>query len=330
MNKPGICIIALIAVLLLVASSALARPPVTVSECGTVITEPGKYQVTQDLYCSPDQQGIWVLASDVTVDLKGHMITCDASGDELVGAVLVGDVFDPNLVLNNVRVKKGTVSGCDDGVIFFFTQSAKVTKMSLVGNLDGGITLLGAEDTLVKNNVAIGNITGIRSFGGVNNQIKGNSLHNNFDTGVFVDNGETDSTLTCNTSERDAFGIALGPFSSGNLVRGNLIDNAAVAGITLFGVGVPEEIFQPVPAGNLIRSNRVQGSGAVDLSEIVFNPFTGEIFVPDGAQCQNTWTMNQYVTQQGPIDCIRAPVALDDDDVCALDVDDNDEDENDD
>ncbi len=318
MQKSRICTVVPVAALLLAASSVLAGPPVAVSECGTIITEPGKYKVTQDLYCGPNQQGIHVLASDVTVDLKGHAITCNESGEDLVGAVLVGDPYDPTLVLNNVWVKKGTVSGCDDGVVFFYTKSAKVTKMSLVDNLDGGITLVGAEGTIVKNNVAIGNFNGIRSFWGFKNQFKGNSLHDNHDAGLFV-NPETESTFMCNTSERDAFGIMLAGFSSGNLLRGNLINNAVVAGIALNGVGIPGEIFSPVPFANLIRDNIAQGSGNVDLAEVVYNPYTDASFVPDDAQCQNTWMNNQFVTQIGPIDCIGAPAILDDKDVCALD-----------
>lgn len=243
--------------------------------------------------------------------------------------MVVGDFFDPTLVFNDVRVKNGTASGCVAGVIFFYTESARVTKMRSIGSLDGGITLFGAIDTIVKNNVLVENNDGIQSFGGIRNRIKGNTLYDNFDDAIVVDD-ETDLTISCNTSERDAFGIAIGPFSSGIVVRGNLINNAAIAGLTLFGVGTPEEIFAPVPSGNLLRKNIVQGSGVVDLSEIVVNPFTGEAFVPDGAQCQNTWKENQFVTQLGPIDCIGAPVELDDDDVCAVDEDDDSDDDEDD
>ncbi len=320
MGISRICAAAPAAVLLLVANFALAGPPVAVSECGTVITEPGKYRVTQDLFCAPGQNGIWVLASDVTIDLRGHTITCDASGDELVAAVLIGDYPDPAFVFDNVRVKKGTVSGCDDGLVFFNTRSGKVTQMLLSGNPGGGITLLDAQGTIVKNNVGTGNITAIRSFGGIDNQFKGNWLFDNSDAAIRIV-GETDSTVACNTSDWNVIGISVGEASSGNMVRGNLVTNTAVAGITLYGVGTPDEIFEPVPFGNLIKHNIVQASGQVDLSELVFDRVTGGVFVHANAQCQNTWRKNQFVTEFGPIDCFGVPVELDDEDVCAIDED---------
>ena len=323
MKRLSGCMIA--SALVLVAGVALAKPPVPISECGTVITEPGKYRVTQDLFCARDQQGIEVLASDVTVNLNGHTITCDASGEILVGAVLVGDFFDPTYVVSNVRVKNGTVSGCDDGVIFFYSQSGKATKITATGNVARGITVLEAKDTLIKNNVGFENNNAIESFGGMGTKIKGNLLYDNFGVAIGI-TGETDSVIACNQAERNDFGIQVGPFSSGNVVRGNYVSNAATGGITLYGFGIPEQIFEPVPFGNLIKNNVVQGSGVVDLSEIVFNPFVGFPFVPPDAECQNTWRSNQYVTLLGPVDCIAPPVELDDDDVCALDDDDDDDD----
>jgi len=309
--------------LVLVAGVALAKPPVPISECGTVITEPGKYRVTQDLFCEPDQQGIEVLASDVTVNLKGHTITCDASGEIPVGAVLVGDYFDPDLVVDNVWVKNGTISGCDDGVIFFYGQSGKATKITATGNVERGITVFEAKDTLIKNNVGFGNWQAIATFDGIGSEIKGNVLYDNFDVAIALE-GETDSLVACNTSERDFFGVRIGPFSSGNVVRGNHISNGAW-GIGLYGFGAtPEQIFLPMASGNLIEKNIVQVSGVVDLAEGMGNPFTGDLFVLP--ECLNAWMKNQYVSAFGPVDCIAPPVELDYDDVCALDDDDDDSD----
>ena len=313
---------AIASALVLVAGTALAKPPLPISECGTVITQPGKYHVTQDLFCEPDQQGIQIFASDVTLDLKGHTITCDASGEESVGAVWVGNFFDPDLVVDNVWVKNGTVSGCNDGVIFFYGQSGKATKITATGNVGSGIFVLEAKDTLIKNNVGFGNGQAIGTSGGIGSEIKGNVLYDNFDVAIALEPG-IDSLVACNTSERDVFGVRIGPLSSGNVVRGNHIRNGGY-GIALYGIGIPEMIFQPVPSDNLIRNNIVQGSGRFDLAEVVLNPFTRLPFAPP--ECLNTWTKNQYVSLLGPVDCIAPPVELDDDDVCALDDDDDDSD----
>ncbi len=309
-------------VLVLVAGAAFAKPPIPISECGTVITEPGKYRVIQDLFCLPDQQGIQIFASDVTLDLKGHAITCDTSGEEDVGAVWVGNPFNPDSVVEDVWVKNGTVSGCTDGVIFFFGQSGKVTEITAVGNEDKGIFVLGAKDTLIKNNVGFGNMTGIGTAGGIGSEIKHNVLYDNFDAAIALESG-TDSLVACNTSERDVFGLRIGPFSSGNVVRGNYISDSAAVGIGVYGIGIPEQIFLPMPPDNVIKKNIVQGSGGGDMAELMLIPddFGGGVFALP--ECYNIWDKNQYVTSFGPVDCIAPPIELDDDDVCALDDDDD-------
>ena len=320
------CLIAV--ALVLVAGTALAKPPIPVSECGTVITEPGKYRVTQDLFCLPDQRGIQIFASDVTLDLKGHTITCDTSGEERVGGVVIGDFSEPDVVLDNVWVKNGTVTGCNDGVIFLYSQSGKATKITATGNIDGGIAVFDAKDTLIKNNVCFGNYgLAIASWGGVGSEIKHNVLYDNFDAAIALESG-IDSLVACNTSQRDVFGVRIGPDSSGNVVRGNYIVDGAW-GIGLYGIGIsPDQIFLPMTSGNLVRNNIVEGSGAVDLAEAMLNPFDGSVFALP--ECLNTWKKNQYGTELGPVDCIAPPVELDDDDVCALDSDDDDDDEDDD
>ncbi len=308
--------------LVLVAGTAFAKPPVPISECGTVINEPGKYRVTQDLFCEPFEWGIWVIASDVTIDLKGHTITCDTSGyipDETrrVGAVVVGDPDDSEFVVEDVWVKNGTVAGCHEAVVFIYSQSGKATKMTATGNLNGIYVGL-ANDTLIKNNVGFGNVNAIVSEGSVGSEIRGNVLYDNFEVGIALE-GETDALVACNTSERDQFGIRIGPFSSGNVVRGNYIIDGAW-GIGLYGIGLnPDMIFLPMTSGNLIKKNIVEGSSGADLAEAMVGP-AGIFTLP---HCLNTWKKNQYSTGLGPVDCIAPPVVLDDDDVCALDDDDD-------
>lgn len=310
--------------LVLVAGVALAKPPEPISECGTVITKSGKYRVTQDLFCEPFQWGIWVIASDVTIDLRDHTITCDTSGyipDETlrVAAVVVGDPFDPTFVVEDVWVKNGTVASCHEAVVFAYGQSGKATKITATGN-ETGIVAFGAKDTLIKNNVGFGNLRAIGTIYGIGTEIKGNELYDNFDAAIAIEPG-TNSLVACNTSERDFFGVRIGPFSSGNVVRGNYISSGAW-GIGLYGFGAtPEPIFQPMASGNLIEKNIVQVSGVVDLAEAMANPFTGDMFVLP--ECRNAWMKNQYVSAFGPVDCIAPPVELDDDDVCALDDDDD-------
>jgi hypothetical protein len=326
MSKLRIYGSASLAALLLAAAPALAGKPVLISECGAKIYEPGKYFVTQDLNCAPGQQGIKVFSSDVTVNLKGHTITC-AQGAGLVGAVLVGgsDGDDGVYVgLTNVRVKNGTVSGCNDGVIFFYTESGEISKVTATnsytpdGSAAGGITLLEASNTVVKNNVGIDNFDAIRSFGGVNNKFKHNWSTGSRDAGLIVDAWEVGSSLVCNTSDRDLYGIAMGSGVE-NVVRGNLVTNAGDVGIVLYGLAWGEFIWDE-PFDNVVQKNLVQTSGRADLAEVLFDLVNYDLIVSDDAQCLNTWTKNQYSTWMGPENCVAPTVELDD--VCALDDDD--------
>lgn len=81
-----------VAVALMIASvsttSAFARGVTAVTECGEVLLNPGKYQLTQDLLLCPEvsyfpspRGAITIASSGVTLNLKGHTITCDLADD---------------------------------------------------------------------------------------------------------------------------------------------------------------------------------------------------------------------------------------------------------
>ena len=101
-----------------------------VSECGTVITAPGKYRLTQDLLLCPET-GITISSSDVVLNLKGRRITCDEvdNPDGLVhaGVAIIGDFV-------GVRVKNGTVTGCNVGVLLLLASDSKVSDMTMDAN----------------------------------------------------------------------------------------------------------------------------------------------------------------------------------------------------
>ena len=313
----------LLPVLILAAGSVFAKQH-DVTECGTEIDQPGKYRLMNDMSCAPDVSGIWITAPDVTLDLRGHTISCDASGDELVAAVIIGGDVDPpsQMFLENVRVRNGTASGCDDGILLWFSVGAKVSNMNLEDNIDGGITLVVAANSEIKNNRFMNNNIGIGSWwGGSGNMIKGNTI-SYVGSAIRLDS-ETDSIVKCNTLNQNFFGISMGPGSTGNVLHGNQV-NDNIVGITIWGFGTPEDpdAIIPVPEGNLIRNNIVLRNPWVDLSEVVFNPVIGGIFVHPDDTCRNTWMKNQFVTEMGPSNCIGLPVELDEDDVYAFDADD--------
>ena len=310
----------LLPVLILVAGSVFAKQN-DVTECGTVIDKPGKYRVMNDILdCTPYEDGVLILTSDVTLDLRGHTISCARDPSVApVGAVIVGwSVGD----VQNVLIRNGTVIGCDDGILLGFTDGVKVTKMYMEDNSDGAITLVGAVNSEIRNNTFMFNGAGIRSFWGSENRIKGNSV--SFAGSAIELNNEVDAIVKCNTVEQSFYGISAGPYSTGNTLQGNLITDGFL-GIMLYGVEhspIPPDdpVIDPVASGNLVKHNMALGN-FTDLQETTFVVAVGDAYVRPGATCQNAWMNNQFGSELGPSDCIGFSVELDEDDVCALDDD---------
>lgn len=303
--------------LMLVAVTALAGPPQAVSECDTFINAPGKYMVVNDLNCAPGVRGIKILASNVMLDLGGHSITC-GSGER--SGVVVGDDLEPE-IFRNVRISNGSVNGCGVGVLLWFTDGARISKMSFNGNLESAVTLIEAENNVIKNNEFDGDFWAINSYEGTGNRYSHNTVRHSI---VGIDlYAETDSRITCNTVDQGFYTLTLGPLgsmpSSANLVRGNLVTDS-FWGIAMVGYGTPEGgLIAPQSTDNLIHANIATGNWW-DMIEAIYNPFEDDLFIEPGAVCKNTWKNNQFDWPLGPPECIGTPLDLND--VCALDDDD--------
>lgn len=297
----------------LLTGSLLAAAPVAISDCDTTITEPGKYSLVNDLYCEPGVRPIKILASDVMLNLRRHSINC-AAGDR--SGVVVGDDEDPE-VFSNVRISNGSINGCAVGVLLWFTDGARLMKMSFSNSTESGVTLVEAQNNVIKNNQFEGDFWAINSYEGTGNQFSHNTVRYSI---IGIDlYGEVDSRITCNAVDQGYYTVSLGPSgplpSSGNLVRGNLVTDSFL-GIAMFGYGTPDGgLIAPQSVDNLIHANIATGNWW-DLAEILYNPNTEGLFVEPGAECSNTWKNNQFDWQLAPPDCIGSPVVLDE--VCAF------------
>lgn len=326
----------LLPLLLLATFPVLAGPPQAVTECETVITEPGKYRLANDLL-NCEFFGVNIHASDVTLDLKRHTISC-AENENRTGGVLTAltekpDVFFP---VSGVKITNGTVTGCSDGILLALAEDSMVTKITSWGNrLWNGVSGTGITVWLSQHNVVTHNHVFANEDVGIFSWIAGGNLYkHNTATGNFMgirtgydDNAE----ILCNQVHGNALGIALGPASTDSLVRGNLVVDNFYEGISVVGVVMPPEVEGDDPVtldmseGNTIRSNLVEGNnnGVGDLFEGYWNFLGGEVpayqLHPDG--CKNSWKKNQYGSAYAPDGCIAPPVVLEEDDVCALDDD---------
>lgn len=331
----------LVPLFLIAAFPVFAGPPQGIAgdECGIFISEPGKYRLTEDMLDCPFF-GIAIVASDVTLDLKGHTVSCLDNG-ERTGGIIVGSlVFGGDEFVSNVKVTNGAVTGCSDGVLLNLARDSKVTKMELWGNRlwfgqDGptsgtGITVWYSEHNVIMHNHAYGNEdVGILSWIASGNLYKHNTATGNF---MGMRTGYEDGAqLLCNRVHENGLGIVLGAGSSSSLLRGNLVSYNAYDGISLIGVISPPDepgdppVISELSAGNTIRSNIVEHNfGAADLFEGYWD-FTGGGEAPEYALnpdgCVNNWEKNQFGSALAPPGCIGEPVVLDEDDVCALDKD---------
>jgi parallel beta-helix repeat protein len=311
--------------LLLAAGAALAGPPQAVTECETYITEPGKYYLANDLVECEDV-GVLILASDVTLDLKGHTVSCADNGAR-TGGVVAG-LYLP---VSNVTVRNGGVTGCADGILLAWAENSNITKMTSWDNRlwDGpgsgtGITVWYTENSLITHNVVYGNPNeGIGHWDSSGNLFKHNTAYNNF-MGIWSNRADN-SEFSCNTAWGNAAGIVLAPQADGNLVRGNLSSYNFYDGISVVGFAWYGFLYEPIPANNTLRKNIAEYNGFVDLFEggWEFAPDAAEPYVldPDGT-CWNTWQHNQYGFGYAPPGCMGPPMMLHEKDVCALDHDD--------
>ena len=125
----------LLPVLILVAGSVFAKQ-FDVTECGTVIDKPVKYRVMNDILdCTPWEDGVVILTSDVTLDLRGHTISC---------------ARDPSVAPVGNLITDGFF-----GIMLYGVEESAVPP-------DDPVIWPVASGNLVKHNMALGNFMGLQ------------------------------------------------------------------------------------------------------------------------------------------------------------------------
>ena len=343
MKIRGICFWTLLPILLLVAGFALAGPqkagpghgaPTEVTECGTVLTEPGNYKLVNDLLDCPSM-GVMIMGSDIILNVHGHQIAC-ADNDIDSGGIIVYSASE--VWLRNITIKNGHVSNCKDGIVLIQVEDSKVMNMTSTGNhmwfrpddeawvYGTGITLWFTRNTVIMHNHTYDNEShGIGSWDSSGNLFKHNTSTDNGTgegvggAGIDLSN-ENNSRVMCNRVHGNPDGIMLQPESSGNLIRGNLV-TGNMGGIGMLGFAWDGFFWIDIPAGNNVRSNIVEDNSWVDFYEIYYDLLTGDILLQPDDLCMNAWEKNQFQTEVGPAGCFGTPVELIEKDVCALDDD---------
>jgi parallel beta-helix repeat protein len=275
----------------LATAPALAENPVTA--CGDVLSEPGNYGLTGDLLACPGN-AIVISASNVSLKLNGHTITCGSTNG--IGVRVTG--------VSDVQVTNGTITGCGLGVFFSGTTESKITHLTLNGNRVFGISLIGASNNEITANHVTENGTGIRVLRGGGNRISGNVASDNFvnvfSTGIALLSSEN-NTVTGNRANRNNNGILASGPSTGTILRGNVTNENRSSGISMAG---RVDFNIPIADGVLIQGNTALGNGVQDLIEALFDPnFNPPFIVVE--PCRNTWKSNNFVSRLGPDMCIN-------------------------
>lgn len=297
-------------ILALTFTTALASADYEIDSCGTVITDPGNYSLSSDLL-SCAGVGIFIVSSDVSLNMKEHSISCDRVDGRLDVAVGAFNV-------ENVSVSNGRVEFCDAGILFELVSDSAITNMLAVRNdtadafLGGGFGIFAGNTvkTKIRGNHLSENIVGLRVAGDRNKIVgntaiqnfrsDGNTLLPSFGIGIGVSGNQNEIVGNMSAYNSDT-GIVLVNDSRGNTVRGNVANNNGIWGIATFS---REDFGWPLASENLIQSNEALGNGRSDLTEAKLDPNENPPELVQG-QCVNEWKNNDFVSTIGPEYCFN-------------------------
>jgi parallel beta-helix repeat protein len=214
---------------------ALADPIIQITQCGTVITQPGHYILANDLSCggpspgAPVQgatplnpfDGIEIVADHVTLLLDGHTITGDG-GD---GAGITVGVGVPSGNSHVSIVGPGTITAFQVGVLFEQVSHSSVADMKSVGNefgfaVNGGFSAGCGQacpstmNTFQGNSADFNSQHGFTLNGANHNTFRSNDASNNAAIGIFLFTA-AHNDVRDNTANSNAVGIAI---TAGRLV----------------------------------------------------------------------------------------------------------------
>jgi len=239
---------------------------VNIASCPFAILAPGNYVVTANLTC-PAGDGITITASNVSLNLNGHIITGSGSGDGIRVAPTSGR-------LNHVGISgPGLIRTFELGIEVRSSDDAQVSLMTVAGNSAG---VLGADVnrlTIGSNVIARNPNGGLGLSVSVNATVTGNQVvGNGIGIGFNVGSGNTFSGNTVSGNSAQGIGIS----ANNSRVSSNITNGNGGAGIVVFA-GV---------SGNQIFSNTSSvGNAGFDLRD-------------DNASCDaNFWSSNVFFTK---------------------------------
>ena len=240
---------------------------VNIASCPFAISAPGNYVVTANLTCPGD--GITITASNVSLNLNGHIMTGSTTGIGIFlspnsGRLNHVGISGPGLIqtftfgiaisnIDDAQVSLVTVAGNREGVAAASVNRLNIGSNVIVRSIVVGLQMQFSMNVAVTGNQVVGNALGIQLAAG-SATISGNTVSGNSGAGIDIDFGGNTSRV------------------SSNITNGN-----GGAGIVIVaGAG----------GGNQIFSNTSSvGNGGFDLED-------------DNASCDaNFWSSNVFFTK---------------------------------
>jgi parallel beta-helix repeat protein len=202
-------------------ASGLASAQVTpITSCPVVISQPGGYQVTQNLTCPAAPAAITINASSVVLDLGFHSVYGGVGHGIVVGAV------------SGVMIIRGTVVDFDGhGILLQNTSRSVISQITTTHNGGAGIWLENASSNVIATNSVSNSVNGIVLANSATlNAIHNNSVASSLNGGIVLINGANNNGVWSNTvsSSAGAGGIVV------NTSTGNVISINSAAGNTPF------------------------------------------------------------------------------------------------
>jgi len=262
-------------------AGAQAWAAIPIATCGFTISAPGNYVVTTDLMCTGlGEDGIDITASNVSVNLNGHIITGPAAAHAGFG-IFVNPAVGPRL--NHVGISgPGVIQGFTTGIYIQSSDYAQVTQTTLAGNAVVGMLATNITYLTVGGNVIGGNEGNTGGPGLLLNQstaaqVNGNQVVGNKANGIVLQSGDSNEITGNVASGNGGSGILLGPDTAAfpltnSRVSSNTTNVNGASGIQVLNL-------TPAASGNEIFSNTQSvGNTVWDLEDDNLVPPCGTDF----------------------------------------------------
>lgn len=228
----------------------------------TVVDEPGRYELTEDLAADGDGVCLHVRAPDVMLDGNENTIAGDGSEDSigllvLNGTVGTGDVGDP---LTNVTVRDVRVTGFDTGVQAG-SFDAVGTSLTLVGvdasgNAGAGVYFNEVDDSTLREITANDNRHGVLLWETYDIEVRGLAVEDNHAQGLYLAQNVGRSTFSDVRAVGNGAGDGGAAIRLSTDVEGNVIVDSVVADNDGPGIAFSDS------GDNVIRDTTIEDNAA--------------------------------------------------------------------